>query len=310
MAVGRFRAFLPFPCTTTMTPTTTFQTTTFRTTFLFLAYIHLFSSLLPVLGRNEITATCGPGWNWASNSIGQDPCTITTQLSQVCAKGYLLEPLDVDSSSTNPSYKGPSTSDPCQCSTVVYSLTSACAACQGATWLQWSAWSEHCPSNITDGSYPMSIPNTTSVPHWAFSSVIQNDGWSISQAMSAGEGPESTGISSAAPTSTTSASSSSSASASAASQTSSVEAQHKSSHNAAEAGIIMAVVVGVALLGGLITHLYQVYRRPQGLHGPAPTDAIYDGPPLSATEGKYPGVRYGHVSTLSVEDGTITLGRR
>ncbi|TFY72228.1 hypothetical protein EVG20_g795 [Dentipellis fragilis] len=226
------------------------------TAFLLLAYIYLSSSLMPVLGRNEIAATCGSGWHWASNSVDQDPCTIATQLSQVCAKGHFLEPLDINSSSTSPFYKGPSTADPL--------VRYGCSGQRG-----------------------------------------QNIALQTSQT---GHGPESTGISSAASTSTTSVtSSSSSTSASAASQTSNVEAEHKASHNAAEAGIIMAVVVGVALLGGLVTHLYQVYRRPQGLHGPPPTNAIYDGPPLSATEGKYPGVRYGHVSTLSTEeDGTHT----
>ena len=37
------------------------------------------------------------------------------------------------------SYRGPDggESDPCECNTVVYSLVSACGACQGASWIQY-----------------------------------------------------------------------------------------------------------------------------------------------------------------------------
>ncbi|KAH9953335.1 hypothetical protein BC827DRAFT_1249087, partial [Russula dissimulans] len=38
-------------------------------------------------------------------------------------------------------HRGREGSVACQCTTPVYSLFSACGACQGAFWIRWSQWS-------------------------------------------------------------------------------------------------------------------------------------------------------------------------
>ena len=45
----------------------------------------------------------------------------------------------------------PSTATPCECSSVTYSLLSACGGCQNRTFIDWLTWSENCatPSFMT-----------------------------------------------------------------------------------------------------------------------------------------------------------------
>ena len=43
-------------------------------------------------------------------------------------------------------YLGPNASDadPCRCSSVTYSMISACAGCQDRTYIDWITWSQNC----------------------------------------------------------------------------------------------------------------------------------------------------------------------
>jgi len=80
------------------------------------------------------------------------------------------------------SYVGPYTENAnyCSCSSVVYSLVSACAACQNDLWIAWSAWKNNCTADITSlGSWPLDIPAGTAVPDWAYQNVSLHDTFNI-----------------------------------------------------------------------------------------------------------------------------------
>lgn len=90
-------------------------------------------------------------------------------------------------------YDGPdvATATPCRCSTVYYSLTSACAICQEGQFLTWSEWNGNCTSVYT--TFPEPIPPGTRVPNWAYVPIGANDLWNVASAEAADYGPESTG---------------------------------------------------------------------------------------------------------------------
>ncbi|KAF9218336.1 hypothetical protein BS17DRAFT_829703 [Gyrodon lividus] len=68
----------------------------------------------------------------------------------------------------------------CECNTVAYSLVSACAACQGANYITWLAWTPNC--NETAGSLPQAPPSGTVIPLWAYISVSIDGTWNATAA--------------------------------------------------------------------------------------------------------------------------------
>ncbi|KAI0249314.1 hypothetical protein BJV78DRAFT_1228690 [Lactifluus subvellereus] len=60
---------------------------------------------------------CSQTWQWTSNSFGQNPCIVAAYLMATCNGGY--------------------DGDLCKCNTVVYSLLSACDACQQKPWIMY-----------------------------------------------------------------------------------------------------------------------------------------------------------------------------
>ncbi|KAF8969852.1 hypothetical protein BDZ97DRAFT_1792984, partial [Flammula alnicola] len=77
-------------------------------------------------------------------------------------------PTSVDAIPVNTHYLGPTAAlqNPCLCSSVTYSLVSACGGCQGRTFQNWTTWNENClnPSLTT---FPDPLPATVQVPVWA-----------------------------------------------------------------------------------------------------------------------------------------------
>jgi hypothetical protein len=85
------------------------------------------------------------------NSIEQNPCTVAAFLLSTCNGGsqssfscttsqpYLRTGYNIQPLPQGYSYTGPTagTSNTCKCSTVAYSLLSACDACQGSTWFKY-----------------------------------------------------------------------------------------------------------------------------------------------------------------------------
>ncbi|KAH7873515.1 uncharacterized protein C8R40DRAFT_1112300 [Lentinula edodes] len=71
-------------------------------------------------------------YQWSFNSLDQNPCVVASFLGQACDTQYSIPSLN-----TTEHYGGPSTGqdNPCQCSSVMYILLSACGACQGGSFI-------------------------------------------------------------------------------------------------------------------------------------------------------------------------------
>ncbi|KAF9443884.1 hypothetical protein P691DRAFT_712638 [Macrolepiota fuliginosa MF-IS2] len=110
-------------------------------------------------------AVCLPIFNWVFNSQHQSPCVVASSLLAVCNGG----PYNVASLPDATHYLGPVSvfdANDCQCNTVVYTMMSACAACQGREYIAWSQWTANCPS-VSEG-FPEALPTGLHVPGWAY----------------------------------------------------------------------------------------------------------------------------------------------
>ena len=102
------------------------------------------------------------------NSQKQSPCQVASSLFSICTPGMfccihiqvvlslIFFPVGYIVNQADPGshYSGPTidNQNACQCSTVSYSLISACAACQNATVTQWGEWSANC-ANVSISKY-------------------------------------------------------------------------------------------------------------------------------------------------------------
>ncbi|KAH7904513.1 hypothetical protein BJ138DRAFT_1106760 [Hygrophoropsis aurantiaca] len=118
---------------------------------------------------------------WTTNSMNQTPCQVANDLfaADPCNQTGISYGGDQEDY-----YDGPqaSNSSACTCNTVIYSLTSACSACQGNNFLYWSEWTESCDANNTlYQEWPASIPSGTTIPPWAYLPLV-NGAWDSSAA--------------------------------------------------------------------------------------------------------------------------------
>ncbi|KAJ7905711.1 hypothetical protein B0H14DRAFT_22212 [Mycena olivaceomarginata] len=124
-------------------------------------------------------ATCGSSYNWMLNVYQQDPCTVAAYLVRVCDAGPEFV---VPALGPGEYYPGPSLqkSNPCRCSSVLYSLLSACAVCQSRQYLSWSTYHRNCSSVYSN--FTGDIPAVTSVAAWAYQNVTKFNGFNVSVA--------------------------------------------------------------------------------------------------------------------------------
>ncbi|KAI0046138.1 hypothetical protein FA95DRAFT_1607135 [Auriscalpium vulgare] len=127
-------------------------------------------------------------WDWATNSLGQGPCEVAAHIEASCQDNqFVIPPIQATQH-----YTGPDASDSddmCQCSTVVYSLISACVGCQGAQWTSWPDWNTNCATTLNATLSQVAIPEGMAVPFWAFQGVA-DDMWDNVTARGAGGLPE------------------------------------------------------------------------------------------------------------------------
>ncbi|PBK78253.1 hypothetical protein ARMSODRAFT_947129 [Armillaria solidipes] len=140
--------------------------------------------------------------NWSFNSLDQSPCTVAAYLGGVCNSGnFTVTPL-----SDGQLYSGPTLeqANVCRCSSVFYSLVSACAFCQGNIYERWSLFNRNCTDglNVPVGKFNKDIPEQTAVPHWAYQNVSVTDTFDEQQAKSDSDAPESTAQPALTPTPT------------------------------------------------------------------------------------------------------------
>jgi len=199
---------------------------------------------------------CSLGWDWSYNSLDQNPCNVAAYLEASCGNGlYTIPPLP-----QGVTYGGPyaGQGNPCVCNTVVYSLVSACGACQGSSsWTLWNAWQYNCTNVSSDGTYPNAIPSGTRIPHWAYLDVSVANTWNATAAQSAGDKPEgtpgtSTSTSTTSPPTSTNSSTSSS-----------------SSNTGAIAGGVVGGLLGATVLFGFLWWYFR-YRPSRRAARPSP----------------------------------------
>ncbi|KAJ8586098.1 hypothetical protein M405DRAFT_823905 [Rhizopogon salebrosus TDB-379] len=208
--------------------------------------------------------TCLSSYGWMNNTKSQTPCLVSAYLQGVCVGGqYSIDTLPADSH-----YIGPALDEAnsCECSTVTYSLVSACGACQNSTFENWSTWSYNC-STIYNTTFSMDIPTGTVVPHWAYLDVTTLDTFNPAAAQLAGDSPESSATkvqSSGTIVTSTSASASLTTAGSNATGTAvaqSPSSTSKSSNVGAIAGGVVGGVVGLAAIAGLAAWFFVKRRR-------------------------------------------------
>ncbi|KAJ7709711.1 hypothetical protein B0H17DRAFT_234229 [Mycena rosella] len=114
-------------------------------------------------------ATCGPSYNWMLNSHRQNPCQVVAHLGGVCDAGAQT---NIPALKPGELYIGPTQqeSNACRCSSVFYSLLSACAICQSREYLNWSIYNRSC-SVIYPAVFIGEIPAETTVETWVYQNV-------------------------------------------------------------------------------------------------------------------------------------------
>ncbi|KIP08751.1 hypothetical protein PHLGIDRAFT_363632 [Phlebiopsis gigantea 11061_1 CR5-6] len=122
------------------------------------------------LAKAQITeATCHSQFNWMDNSRGQNPCLVAAYVQGACQPDGQWTVQSLPNSTVT--YSGPDTDQTslCTCSSVAWTLCSACAYCQGGALPHWTEWIENCPnSEVSNGQFPVQVPDETSVPLWAY----------------------------------------------------------------------------------------------------------------------------------------------
>ncbi|KAI0280143.1 hypothetical protein BGY98DRAFT_372834 [Russula aff. rugulosa BPL654] len=147
-----------------------------------------FFSAFVVAGVN-VTANCtSSSFSWTFNSLGQSPCTVAAYMFATCNEGsYTILSLPSGYHYVGPT---PESSNRCLCSTVGYSLLSACVACQEEKPISWFDFVANCTSTLPPSQFPNPVPAGVYVPHWAILDVTNENNWNANESYAAGDGPE------------------------------------------------------------------------------------------------------------------------
>jgi len=237
---------------------------------------------------------CSPGWGWAFNSRGQSPCLVAAYLLNDCqGPGFSVNPLPPDYG-----YVGPTKSEDnyCQCSTVTYSLLTACEDCQNVYFLPWSTWSYNC-STIYSREFIGDIPLGTSVPAWAYLDVISKDIFDPVAAQGDSNAPESSATS-YKPTGTAP---SSQPSTQPSTQTSTpTNAASKKTDIAPIVGGVVGGALGLLLLVVIVATIYVTRRRRQrALTAPSAYAAGYFNSPEMGSTSQHDTSQFSHFTPTS-----------
>ncbi|KAJ7775080.1 hypothetical protein B0H16DRAFT_1509459 [Mycena metata] len=137
------------------------------------AFLASFAVLVArVFSQTSNVTTCTPTYQWAINSKNQTPCLVAAYLESVCDG-----PVEVNSIPAGTHYAGPTVTNAtqlCLCSTVTYSLISACGGCQNRIFTTWTDWSANCPQ-VEVALFLQPIPSQVEVPAWAYLDVTKTD---------------------------------------------------------------------------------------------------------------------------------------
>jgi len=212
---------------------------------LLLAVTAALVALLPcVCGQVLSTATCLSQYDWMNNSRSQSPCLVAAYLESACTNGdFQVTPLPIGTHYSGPSQQQANT---CSCSTVTFSMISACGICQDRVALLWNSWSFNC-TTIYSRKFTETIPANTAVPAWAYLDVETSNTFDPAAAHAAASAPESTGGPSATAVATPA----------------SAPSKSKKSNTGAIVGGVVGGVVGLCLLLGVMAFCIIRRRRRQ-----------------------------------------------
>jgi hypothetical protein len=244
-----------------------------------LSFVTIVPQLLPVLpvAKAQLSdVTCLPVFSWMNNARGQNPCLVAAYLQGACTGGgFSVNQLPVGTY-----YGGPNLDEVngCQCSTVTYSMVSACGVCQNRSIEAWSMWNTNCTVNTSIDIYPETIPSGTSVPAWAYLDVVTSDFFNLTLAQADVGAPESSAqgskTSGTAPSSTSHVATATS---------------HKKSNVGAITGGVVGGVVVLALIAALVA-FFLVRKRPaKSVASPAYgyRDSAMNSPPMNQHHSMY-----------------------
>ncbi|TFK93939.1 hypothetical protein K466DRAFT_658224 [Polyporus arcularius HHB13444] len=146
------------------------------TLLLALPLVAYFATHTPGVAAQGTSAVCQPGWEWMTNSKGQSPCLVASYLFTPCTtpSASWVYPLSPGYHYNTPLNSSDSAT-PCRCSSVLYSMINACAACQGQLLytIPWSLYAQNC-STVYVQKFPDDIPLGTAVPAWAYMDITRN----------------------------------------------------------------------------------------------------------------------------------------
>jgi len=210
-----------------------------------------------------VPAECiGNTAKWTYNSHNLSPCNVSRALEDACF-GNLIYPDKLDPSGE---YLGPdeNISNPCDCSSVLYVLLSACALCQNGAIDTWADYSVNCRAgDITIGRFPLPFPKGITIPAWAFVDVTVDNLWIPSKAEAmAGKSPD---LAANPPTPSSSVSTSSTTASPLSTTTQAALPTTPSTHKNSQTGSIAGGVAGgLAAVGILMIGivLFLRYRKP------------------------------------------------
>ncbi|KZW01843.1 hypothetical protein EXIGLDRAFT_716487 [Exidia glandulosa HHB12029] len=127
-------------------------------------------------------AVCDPSFDWAKNPKGDSPCTVGASLLAVCSETHTWI---VPKLAPGNTYRAPNSTEvnPCQCSTVTFSLLAACSLCQNATPVTFTRWSTDCKqADITINDFPFTN-QTTEIPIWSRANTTSDGKFDLQEAM-------------------------------------------------------------------------------------------------------------------------------
>ncbi|CAE6368557.1 unnamed protein product [Rhizoctonia solani] len=134
-------------------------------------FLWIISQVTDGTNAQQTNATCDRSFDWAKNSKGQSPCLVAAYLQGQC---YPNKQWNVSSLPDGAQYIAPTNQEAtgCACSSPLYSILSACAACQGGSYGTWGQWTANCPTGlINNGTFPFQVPADTAMPQWALKMI-------------------------------------------------------------------------------------------------------------------------------------------
>ncbi|KAJ7120501.1 hypothetical protein C8R43DRAFT_83195 [Mycena crocata] len=225
--------------------------------------------LLQVASQTSNVTACIPLYQWTVNSKQQTPCLVAAYLESTCqgrkslafrmsCSDRTISAVGVNAIPEQTHYEGPSALNAtlCSCSTVTYSLISACGACQGRRFGNWTEWASNCPQ-VEVAQFLQAIPAEVVVPSWAYLNVTETDNNFNPIRANQTNSDSTTSSSSVSPTSSVTATFSSTASVTP--PPSPEPASSKKSNAGAIAGGVVAGLV--VLVGGGLAMLFWLRRR-------------------------------------------------